>query len=244
MILPTNFRKLSLTEKQNFTDEILPAVKTSLGENALFKPYIAQVEADLSHLKVSSQVLTHPELTAEIVDGDELRDGGISSLKQAATRAAGRRDPVWVKAGQCILNAFHDIGDNIAALPINKETSSIENLLGVIESTPDLKQAITTIHAEVWLQDIKDGQQIVKDVIKKRDTSKIENDSASDKARQLTVSVDKLLRYINSKIEFEPAPEFTALALELNKIIDRYRKTVKLRATLHSKGSQSRLDKD
>jgi hypothetical protein len=251
MIDPTNFRKLNLDEKQNFTDEVLPIVKTAIGANETYKTYIAQVEVDNTRLVKTAATLSHPELTEEVNQGDELRDGGIGSLKINATRSLYRKDPLWVKAGQRILSAFNDFGNDMASRPIAKETTAVDKLLMAIENDAELKQSIATIQSNIWLQDIKDGQHVVKSAVAKRDSSKVGDEiAASDASRQLGTSLDKLFRYINMKIEFESNPTLVTLSFDLNKIIARYHKGIKLRATLREqkkqdkKKAQESLDND
>ena len=244
MIDPISFRKLSLEEKQNFTDEVYPMVKTSLGENPTFKPYIDPIGSVYTRLKQAAQAISHPDLTSEINEGDDLRDGGIRSLKSTADHSVNRTDPAWSTAGQRVLNLFRDFGNNMADLSLAKETTAIDNFLGAIDSNPELKKDITTIQGDIWLQDVRDGQQKVKSGIAKRDASKKSDEAAAfDIARELGSNIDKLFRYINMKIEFEPTPELKALSFELNKVIARYRKNVSLRATLREKAKKENTDK-
>ena len=51
-------------------------------------------------------------------------------------------------------------------------------------------------------------------------------------AKPLAANLEKLIDYINLKIDFEPTPELTALANGLNEIIVDYNKKIKLRQTL------------
>lgn len=244
MIDPIGFKKLSLDEKQNFTDEVYPMIKTSIGENPTFKSYVDPIGSVYTRLKQAAQTISHPELTAEVNEGDDLRDCGIRSLRSTAAHSANRTDPTWAKAGQRVLNLFKDFGENMAELPIAKETTAIDNFLGAIDSNPELKQDITTMHGDVWLQDIRDGQQKVKSGIAKRDASKKSDEAAaSDIARELGANIDKLFRYINMKIEFEGTPELKALSFELNKVIARYRKNISLRATLRENAKQENTNK-
>ncbi|WP_320054094.1 DUF6261 family protein [uncultured Acetobacteroides sp.] len=241
MIDPIGFKKLSLDEKQNFTDEVFPMVKTALGESPTFKSYIEPVGTVYSRLKVAAKAISHPELTSDVNEGDDLRDGGTRSLKSAADHSANRTDPAWATAGQRVLNLFKDFGENMADLSLAKETTAIDNFLGAIDSNPELKKDITTIQGDIWLQDIRDGQQKVKSGIAKRDASKkSEEAAATDIARELGSNIDKLFRYINMKIEFEPTPELQALSIEINKVIARYRKNVTLRATLREKAKKEK----
>ena len=147
-------------------------VKTSLGENPTFKPYIDPIGSVYTRLKQAAQAISHPELTSEINEGDDLRDGGIRSLKSTADHSVNRTDPAWSTAGQRVLNLFRDFGNNMADLSLAKETTAIDNFLGAIDSNPELKKDITTIQGDIWLQDVRDGQQKVKSGIAKRDASK------------------------------------------------------------------------
>lgn len=245
MIDSISYRRLSLEEKQNFVDETLPIVKTRIGENPIFKSHITQIETHYDLLKTTSQTISHPELTALINDGCALREGGLRSLKSTANHSVNRSDTTWIKAGQQVLNLFRDFGNNIPELSNAKQTAAIENFLGAIDGNPELKQSITTIHCDAWLQDIRDGQHKVKTAIAMRDASKKGDDyTASDVAKQLGIDIDKLFRYINMKIEFEPTPELKELSVELNKVIVRYRRNITLRATLRDNSKKDDTDKE
>lgn len=245
MIDSISYRRLSLEEKQNFVDEALPILQTRLGENPTFKSHIDTVETSYNLLKASAQTISHPELTALINEGNAIREGGLRSLKGSANHSINRPDPVWIKSGQQVLNLFREFGENMADLPIAKQTAAVENFLGAIDRSPELKQDITTIQGDIWLQDIRDGQQKVKAGIATRDASKKNDDNTpTDVAKELGVNLDKLFRYINMKIEFEPTPELKALSVELNKVIVRYRRNISLRATLRDNAKKDDTEKE
>jgi hypothetical protein len=204
---------------------------------------VAEVEAGLATLKGTAQTLSHPEFTEEINEGDGMRDGGLGSLKINAIRSKDRKDPVWIQAGQRVLRAFNDFGNDMATRSIAEETSAVDNFLNAIDSTPELKSAIATIQGNIFVQDIRDGQQLVKQGIAKRDASnKTEELAAYEAARILGTSIDKLFRYVNMKLEFEPEPELAALASDINKVIARYRKNINLQATLRKEAKQEKKD--
>jgi hypothetical protein len=242
MIEAVNYRKLSLNEKINFANEVIPVVDPTLGELPEYKVLVAQVKDQRDTLMKSSEGLSHPEVTAEVNEGDSLRDGGLGGIKSNATRSLHRSDPKWVAAGTIILQAFHDFGDDMAHMPMAKETAAVDKFLIEVDHNAELKAAITTIHSDAWLQDVRDGQQIVKSAIVKRDDS-IAADTlppAYDAAKPLGVSIDKLFRFINLKLEIEPKPELVALANRINTIIERYKKLIKLRQTLREQAKNEK----
>jgi hypothetical protein len=245
MVEPTNFRKFSLNEKLNFSNEVIPVVEPVLGEQPGYKELVAEVKTSRDNLMKSSEGLSHPELTEEVNEGDNLRDGGINGVKGNATRSLNRKDPNWVAAGKLVLQAFHEFGEDMAYMSLANETAAIDKFLAEVDRNAELKAAITTIQSDVWLQDIRDGQQIVRAAIAKRDASNASNvlPSAYDAAKPLGASIDKLFRYINMKIEFEPKPELVDLSHRLNEIIARYKQVVKLRQTLREQGKEENQDK-
>ena len=245
MIETTNFRQMNLTEKQGFVSVFLPPVEKLLGKNPGFIPYIDRVKGNFDLFVKTTEELSHPELTEKVVEGDSLRDGGINGLKSNAARSVNRKDLAWVEAGRLILRTFHDFGDGMATLPLEQETTSVDNLLAEIDRNPVLRVAITTIQSDAWLQDIRDGQKIVKDAFEQRRAGSFANTlpSSFESAKPLAVNLEKLIDYINLKIDFEPTPELTALANGLNEIIGDYKKKIKLRQTLREQGKEENQDK-
>lgn len=245
MIETTNFRLMNLKEKQGFVSAFLPPVEKLLGKNPSFIPYIDRVKGNFDLFVKTTEELSHPELTEKVVEGDNFRDGGIIGLRSNAARSVNRKDPAWVEAGKLILRIFHDFGDGMATLPLEQETTSIDNLLAEIDRNPVLRAAITTIQSDAWLQDIRDGQKIVKDAVEQRRAGGFANSLPSSfvAAKSLAVNLEKLVDYINLKIDFEPTPELTALANGLNEIIVDYKKKIKLRQTLREQEKEEKEDK-
>jgi len=242
MIESTYFRRMTLKEKQGFVSEFLPPVEKLLGKNPSFIPYIDRVKSDFTLFVKTTEGLSHPELTEKVVEGDNLRDGGINGLKSNAARSVNRKDPEWVEAGTVILQAFHDFGDGMANLPLAQETVSVDNLLAEIDRNAVLRAAITTIQSDVWLQDMRDGQKIVKDNVELRRADSFADTlpASFEAAKPLSINLEKLIDYINLKIDFEPTPELTALANGLNDIIGSYKKLIKLRQTLREQEKENK----
>lgn len=237
MIKPISYRKLNLAEKQTFIDEVLNAFDKHPVEQPTIQLYIEEVRHDYDLLRASAAHISHTDLTQTINEGDAIRDDGLVSLKMVAERSTKRRDSEWVKAGQLILQVFHDYGNRMAELSLQKETATVDLLLSEAESNEELKKAIATIKAEDWLQDIKDGQQIVKEYITKRDKAK-GNDSlpsSFEVAKSLGNKIEKLFKFINLKMEFEQDSALEPLVDNLNNIIKRHRDAVKRREALKKK---------
>lgn len=244
MIESTMFRRYSLEEKQTFTQETIRVVDPVLGELPEYKTLVAQIKADRDNMMKTTEGLNHPELTHAVNTGDNLRDGGIGGLKGNAKRSLNRTDPKWVAAGTVILQAFHDFGEGMATLSIAKETAAVERFLAEVDRNPVLRAAITTIQSDAWLQDMRDGQNMVVAAIDQRGVERAADTlpSTVEAAMPLVASIDRLFRYINMKLEVDPTPELVALSHRLNEIIARYKQAIKLRQTLREQEQQQKLD--
>lgn len=239
------FRRYSLEEKQTFTEETIRAVDPELGKLPEYSALVAQVKTDYSNMMKTTEGLNHPELTKVVNDGDNLRDGGIGGLRGNAKRSLNRTDPKWVAAGTVILQAFHDFGEGMASLAIAKETAAVGRFLAEVDRNPVLRAAITTIQSDAWLQDMRDGQHMVESAVDQRGVERAADalPSTVEAAMPLVASIDKLFRYINMKLEFDPKPELVALSNRLNEIIARYKQVVKLRQTLREQEKDKKDDK-
>lgn len=239
------FRRYPIKDKQNFAKETINSVEPVLGGLPEYSDLVAQVKLDYANLVKANEGMDHPELTKVVNEGDNLRDGGIGGLVGNAKRSLNRKDPKWVEAGTLILQAFHTFGDGMATLSISQETTAVDNFLNEVDRNAALRGAITTIQSDAWLQDMRDGQQMVVSAVDQRGVERAADafPPAIEAALPLVGSIDKLFRYINMKIEFDPKPELVDLSHRLNEIVGRYKQGVKLRQTLREQGKNENQDK-
>ena len=121
-----------------------------------------------------------------------------------------------------------------------EETTSVTNFLAEIDRNAELRAAISTIGCDAWLQDIRDGQREVEDAGAARLAMRMAKPkvAAYKEAVPLGKNLEKLLRLINLKLEFEDSPELLALSHRINEIVGRYRATVKHRQTLRKQAKE------
>lgn len=245
MIEDLRYRKLLLEEKQAFADEFLTAATKYFKDKPVYKDLLESVDTCYNNLVKTTQGIGHPEFAAELVAGDDMRDGGLGGLKSTATRGASRLDPAWQNAGRLVLQAFRKFDEGIAYLPHAQETAVVDNLLNEIDKNPDLKKSITIIQGDIWVQDIRDGQQTVKQALAKRTGSQADKmaESTFEASIPLGESIGKLVRFVNNKLEFESTPELVAFANEINSVITRYKAGLKTRETLHKQAIEDEKKK-
>jgi hypothetical protein len=242
MIKHMMFRMFSLNEKYRFAEEVISALDAIPYNMPELQPLVDRVKANFDALKEASLGLSHPEFAEAKRAGDALRDLGLKTLTYTAKRSLKRRDERWVAAGKLILRVFHDLGDAMASLPLMSETASVGNLLAEIDRNAELRAAIATIGCDAWLQDIRDGQREVEeaDAARLAMCFAMPKVAAYKEAVPLGKNLEKLLRLINMKLEFEQTPELVALSNRINEIVGRYRATVKHRQTLRKQAKEKK----
>lgn len=240
MIKPLLYRRLSLDEKLAFASEVVSVFDSELGRIPVLMPLVSQMKDDYLAVRLASIWLSHPELTQAVRSSDAQRDLGLRTLKYVASQSLKRSDAAWVTAGKLILQALHDFGNDIARHSTARESAEVDNLLAEFDCNADLREAVSTIQCDAWLQDIRDGQHQVKRAIANRDAVQVnEPQSPAYKlAFHLVKSLSKLFRFINVKLEFEQTPELVALSNRINVIVVRYRATIKHRETLRKQAKE------
>lgn len=240
MIKHMMFRMLSLNEKYRFAEELISALDAIPCNVPELQPLVDRIKANFEAVKEASLGLSHPEFAAARRAGDALRDLGLKTLRYNAKRSLKRRDERWVAAGKLIVQAFHAFGDEMASKSVIEETTSVTNFLAEIDRNAELRAAISTIGCDAWLQDIRDGQREVEDAGAARLAMRMAKPkvAAYKEAVPLGKNLEKLLRLINLKLEFEDSPELLALSHRINEIVGRYRATVKHRQTLRKQAKE------
>ncbi|WP_047450006.1 DUF6261 family protein [Alistipes sp. ZOR0009] len=237
MIEPSLFQEMRINEKGAFADKVLAKANPYGEKDADMKSLIDDANTKNQIFGKALEKLSLVAITKLMHEGDDLRDGGISNLEGYALSCSKRKDPVWAAAGQEVVNALRAIGWNMNYRGNKEETKLVDLFLAQIEAQPTLKQALTTISAQGWIDEIREGQASYKLHDAQREAADKPGGSITSReaARELGVAIDKLFRYVNFQIEFKDSADCTALANEINKTIAEYRVTMRQRATTSQK---------
>lgn len=233
MIEAYNYHQMRINEKGTFADKLL-LVATPYGEkDAELKPLLQNVTTANTAFSKALEKMSFVELTALMGEDDDQRDNGIGNLEGYALSCAGRKNPIWVQAGQVVVDAIKVVGWDMNYRGNVEETKLIDTFLAQIESQPTLKQALITINAQEWIDEIREGQTSYKLHDQQRLTAKNSEGKTTSKeaARELGIAIDKMVRYINFQIEFKNREDYRDLSFIVNTLISEITTTLKQRAT-------------
>ena len=233
MIEPYYFQDMRINEKGAFAKEVL-AVAKPYGEKDLeLKPLIDDTSSKSEILSKALDRLSVADITKLMNEDDDQRDSGIANLESYALSCSKRKDPVWANAGQVVVNALRTVGWDMNYRSNKEETNLIDTFLLMVDSQENLKQALVTINAQEWIDEIRQGQtSYVQHTALRKEAEKPANSITSrEAARELGFAIDKLFRYINYQIEFKGSATYAALSNEINKTIAEYRIAIKQRET-------------
>jgi hypothetical protein len=243
MIENYHFQDMRINEKGTFADKLL-AVTNGYGEkDAELKPLLQNVTTTNTAFSKALEKLSLVELTALMDADDDQRDSGIGNLESYALSCANRKNPIWAHAGQVVVDALKAVGWDMNYRANSAETKLVDTFLAQIESQPALKQALTTINAQEWIDEIREGQTSYKQHDQQRLTAKNSEGKVSSKlaARQLGEAIDKMVRYINFQIEYKNREDYRALSFLINTIIAEFATALKQRATRAQNAKDGKL---
>jgi hypothetical protein len=227
------FQDMRINEKGAFADKVLAKANPYVEKDAELKPVIKAVTEANAAFSKALEKLSVAAITKLMSEDDAQRDGGIGSLEGYAASCASRKDPVWSKAGQEVVNALKAVGWDMNYRGNKEETKLIDTFLAQVESQPTLKQALATISAQGWIDEIREGHTSYKlhDAQREEAEKPASTTSSKEAARELGAALDKLFRYVNFQIEFKGSASYATLADDINRIVEDYRATLKQRAT-------------
>ncbi len=225
---------MRINEKGVFGKDVLAAAKPYGEKDPELKPLVDDVSTKSQILSKALDRLSVADITKLMNEDDDQRDSGIANLETYALSCSKRKDPVWANAGQVIVNALKTVGWDMNYRSNKEETNLIDTFLLMVDSQENLKKALTTINAQEWIDEIRQGHaRYVQHDAQRKDAEKPGSSITSkDAAREQGAAIDKLFRYVNFQIEFKASATYATLADDINKIIAEYRAALKLRATL------------
>lgn len=240
---------MHINERGAFTDKVLAFAGPYAEKDAELKPLLQVLNEKNQIFSKSLEKLSLVDITKLLGKDDEQRDSGFANLKKYALSCSNRLNPDWAIAGQLVVNSIKALGWNTNYRGNEEETKLIDTFLAQIDSQTSLKQAITTINAGEWVEEIRQGQAKFKQHDAQRTAARESGDKTTSKeaSREVGAALDKLFRYINFQIEFKASASYAALGDEINKIAASFRATQRLRATLAEKAKkekESEKDKD
>lgn len=224
---------MRINEKGYFGDRVLDTVAPYADKDADLALLIEDVRAKNQLLTTALMKLSYASITKQMKADDSLRDHGFVNLRTYAQVCAGRKDPTWANAGQLLVNAIKRTGWGMNRKGNKEETMLVETLLAEFDNQPKLREAIATINAQEWIDEIRQGHASYEQHSLLRDDAKKPKNKVTAKraAQELSQSINKLFRYINFHVEFKDSEPYKTLANSLNSIIAESRTTLKQRAT-------------
>lgn len=233
MIQPLNFQLMHVNEKGTFTNKILDAAAPYKASNPEFAPVYEEANAKNQIFSKALQKMSYESITRLMEEDDDLRANGFTNLRDYAQLCASRKNPTWALAGQLLVDHIRKIGWDTAQKANAEETKLLDTLLNELESTPVLKEAIATINAQEWIDEIRQGQGNFKQHEAQRRSMKNSDEKITTReaARQLGFAIDRLVRYVNFQIEFKNSADFISLSNTVNVIVDESAAVLKQRAT-------------
>lgn len=240
------FQKMHINEKGNFASEVVGVSISFKASSPALAAHLLETETRLATFKKTLEKLSLVDISALMEADDNERDGGLVNLRDYAQVCASRSNAEWSQAGQKIVNTFKKVGWQMNEAPYGDETNRVDSFLNMLKTEPELQQAVTTIMGQDWVAEIESGQAKFKQHSAIRiDKNAVEEakSNTSLAARELGIALDRMLRFIESEIEFYGKVELKTLVIKINEIISTYVVLQKQRATRALNAKDNKMGK-
>lgn len=237
---------MRINEKGAFADKVLVAASPYLESDPDFSALAKDVISKNESFTKAMARLSVVEISRLVDEDDSRRDTSVSTLRSYFQNCTSRRNPTWSAAGEVLVNAFKEIGWNMNDRANDEETKLIDTLLNTLTTQPKLKEAVTTIKAEEWIDELRQAQNSYKQHQQQRLEAKesAPKEKSLVAAHELGESIERMFRYINFQIEFKHSEPYNKLADSISSIIAEFRSVQKLRVTRAKNEKEKEQEKD
>jgi len=187
-------------------------------DSALWAEYVQRYHT----LDATLKKITMSALTEKIKAADDARDDVFAGLVKFQKMSLEHYEPETRDAARKIDVVFHSYG-NIAAKPINEETSAIFNFVQELKSDT-YKNLVTLTGLMPWVNKLAQKNEEFESLIQERDRESAAKTQVAVKTARH--SVDEAYRYvvktINAMIHLGTLTECAAFVDTMNAVIKRY----------------------
>lgn len=237
MIKFNELRKTRLTNGQHYTfiKNFVQELKTIEGAPEKLKNTINAMEAAQKTEDKYIKKMQGSELTEEINKADLKRDNAYRKLRDMVKLWSGTDVEPQAKAAKALARIIKTYAINTEA-QMDEESGVIDNFLTDI-STPEMKENVTAIGAETFVENMRKGNEEVEKLLKERD--KEDSTKVTGALKQARVIADKAYAAVTEAIESFNYVEggYADFIITWNGTIDRYKEMLNRKMGI-TKGNQ------
>lgn len=230
MIHPYDFYSLRLNECNTFVKRIMEQVMAFNQEDMGLQPLVDPLNLALDRLSDGLNKTSTKLNTLTVKEADSGRDSSIAGLMMYCKAFLYSFDEAKNDAARILLNTLKSFGE-ISRANYDEESSKIKNLLSDLEHEAQLKSAVETIQANVFVEQLRQAQQRFDLVTEERlDVRTAQADIDNQKSvKELKQHLDTFFQYLEVMDKINPNRHFGLLIERINTIIDETIHKVKIR---------------
>ena len=218
---------LTNAELPDIAQRIVAEVASSLPEHDFIQKLVTLIQEDVDELESTIGRSRGSEFTQRLTKLDDERGDAFVALRDFAKATMFRKQPDVAAAGRFVYATIRERGLQLHRLSYAEQSTQF-NLLIEDLAEPEAQQALSTMNAIAWLEDLKVSQDAFRATVKQRDVaeSQMERPQISSVRsrlhRHLTTllwSVEAIHEFTNEKGAHESTATLNTLGSVLNEMI-------------------------
>jgi len=171
------------------------------------------------------------EKTQRMKESDDNRDSRLMSIKYNLLSCLNRESEDLQNNAQLLINCHEKHGWAMGRFSYIKETTSVDNYIHEVETTPELSKALKVTATVPHFEELKKEQQSFKKVRDLRTEQKAGENSVTgtEVAKEIENACDMIFQYVDVMQHVKPNSQFDEFIKEVNIIISEISASVNSR---------------
>jgi hypothetical protein len=185
---------------------------------------VAALQSNIDIMNNSFKAATHSDLTKDVQALDLRRDNAIKGIKTIATAHRFYANEANINASTSIVNSIDKYGQNIARFNYQAQTVTLQSLINDWENDADFQAALTLLHLNDWVAELKTANEAFKTIYQDRvtDMANKQRTAVSELRPATTEAYITLVKHIEANDILNPSAALTNLIGQLNELVNKY----------------------
>jgi hypothetical protein len=194
---------------------------------------LEKLRTSLKDLEEIYKISQASEITSRLTELDDKRDNAIIFLRKLGDTFTNHFDESKQNAGKKLVEVIDKYGTPIYKQNYQAETSSLNNLMNELETSPGYREVLDILGGKEVLHEMKKANELFdeKYLLRNKQEAGKDDGSFSEKRLEVKNNYRDLVQHVEAWATVTPTDEYTNLINRLNHLIERYNQVVKARSS-------------
>jgi hypothetical protein len=232
MISKIQIKKLRSAELLQMSHDVVSICEKKQPAQLLIDPQVAELRTATNLFDSLYKLDQGSEYSNMVLDCDYRRDKYINGIRQMSSGLTNHFEAATVEAATLLLDSIDKYGSGISKMNYQTETSTINSIVDSWNKDSKLAAALELLNIKTWAAELKAANDEFNKVYLSRveETAQKPSVASVDARKTVVVAYQQLVKHIEARATIDNGSLYTDLIAELNVLVEKYTKTLTMRA--------------